>query len=138
MKKIDGYIKLLCEAGKANPSPPVGPALGQRGVNIMEFCKAFNAQTQKMEGLLPVVVTVFVDKSFTFEVKTPPVSYLLKKAAKVEKGSGEVPKVKAGKVSMSKVEEIAKTKMPDLNTDDLQAAVNIVSGTARSMGIEIV
>lgn len=138
MKKIDGYIKLLCEAGKANPSPPVGPALGQRGVNIMEFCKAFNAQTQKMEGLLPVVVTVFVDKSFTFEVKTPPVSYLLKKAAKVEKGSGEVPKVKAGKVPMSKVEEIAKTKMPDLNTDDLEAAVNIVSGTARSMGIEIV
>lgn len=138
MKKIDGYIKLLCEAGKANPSPPVGPALGQRGVNIMEFCKAFNAQTQKMEGLLPVVVTVFADKSFTFEVKTPPVSYLLKKAAKVQKGSGEVPKVKAGKVSKSAVEEIAKTKMPDLNTDDLQAAVNIVSGTARSMGIEIV
>jgi len=138
MKKIDGYIKLLCEAGKANPSPPVGPALGQRGVNIMEFCKAFNAQTQKMEGLLPVVVTVFVDKSFTFEVKTPPVSYLLKKAAKVEKGSGEVPKVKAGKVPKSKVEEIAKTKMPDLNTDDLEAAINIVSGTARSMGIEIV
>lgn len=104
----------------------------------MEFCKAFNAQTQKMEGLLPVVVTVFADKSFTFEVKTPPVSYLLKKAAKVQKGSGEVPKVKAGKVSKSAVEEIAKTKMPDLNTDDLQAAVNIVSGTARSMGIEIV
>lgn len=138
MKKIEGYIKLLCDAGKANPSPPVGPALGQRGVNIMEFCKAFNAQTQKMEGLLPVVVTVYADKSFSFEVKTPPVSYLLKKAAKVQKGSGEVPKIKAGKVSRSDVEEIAKTKMPDLNTDDLDAAVNIVSGTARSMGIEIV
>lgn len=137
MKKIDGYIKLLCEAGKATPSPPVGPALGQRGVNIMEFCKAFNAHTQKMEGLLPVIVTVYVDKSFTFEVKTPPVSYLLKKAAKVDKGSGEVPKIKAGKVSKAQVEEIAKTKMPDLNTNDLEAAKRIVSGTARSMGIEV-
>ena len=138
MKKIDGYIKLLVEAGKANPSPPVGPALGQRGVNIMEFCKAFNAKTQKMEGILPVVVTVYADKSFTFEVKSPPVSYLLKKAAKVQKGSGEAPKKKIGKVTRAQVEEIAKTKMPDLNTDNLDAATKIVSGAARSMGIEVV
>ncbi|HML93798.1 MAG TPA: 50S ribosomal protein L11 [Thermodesulfobacteriota bacterium] len=138
MKKIDGYIKLLVEAGKANPSPPVGPALGQRGVNIMEFCKAFNAKTQKMEGVLPVVVTVYADKSFSFEVKSPPVSYLLKKIAKVQKGSGEVPKKKVGKVTRAQVEEIAKTKMPDLNTDNLDAAMKIVSGTARSMGIEVV
>jgi len=138
MKKIDGYIKLLVEAGKANPSPPVGPALGQRGVNIMEFCKAFNAKTQKMEGILPVVVTVYADKSFTFEVKSPPVSYLLKKAAKVQKGSGEAPKKKVGKVTRAQVEEIAKTKMPDLNTDNLDAATKIVSGAARSMGIEVV
>ncbi|MCL4245661.1 MAG: 50S ribosomal protein L11 [Candidatus Dadabacteria bacterium] len=138
MKKIDGYIKLLVEAGKANPSPPVGPALGQRGVNIMEFCKTFNARTQKMEGILPVVVTVYADKSFTFEVKSPPVSYLLKKAAKVEKGSGEAPKKKVGKVTKAQVEEIAKTKMPDLNTDNLDAAMKIVSGAARSMGIEVV
>ena len=138
MKKIDGYIKLLVEAGKANPSPPVGPALGQRGVNIMEFCKTFNAKTQKMEGILPVVVTVYADKSFTFEVKSPPVSYLLKKAAKVQKGSGEAPKKKVGKVTRAQVEEIAKTKMPDLNTDNLDAATKIVSGAARSMGIEVV
>ena len=138
MKKIDGYIKLLVEAGKANPSPPVGPALGQRGVNIMEFCKAFNAKTQKMEGVLPVVVTVYADKSFSFEVKSPPVSYLLKKMAKVQKGSGEVPKKKVGRVTRAQVEEIAKTKMPDLNTDNLDAATKIVSGTARSMGIEVV
>lgn len=137
MKKIDGYVKLLVEAGKATPSPPVGPALGQRGVNIMEFCKAFNAQTQKTEGVLPVVVTVYTDKSFSFEVKSPPVSYLLKKAAKIEKGSGEAPKKKAGKLTRSQVEEIARIKMPDLNTDDLDAAVKIVSGTARSMGIEV-
>lgn len=137
MKKIDGYVKLLVEAGKATPSPPVGPALGQRGVNIMEFCKAFNAQTQKAEGILPVVVTVYTDKSFSFEVKSPPVSYLLKKAAKIEKGSGEAPKKKAGKLTRSQVEEIARIKMPDLNTDDLEAAVKIVSGTARSMGIEV-
>lgn len=138
MKKIDGYIKLLVEAGKANPSPPVGPALGQRGVNIMEFCKAFNAKTQKMEGVLPVVVTVYADKSFSFEVKSPPVSYLLKKMAKVQKGSGEAPKKKVGKVTRAQVEEIAKTKMPDLNTDNLEAAMKIVSGAARSMGIEVV
>jgi large subunit ribosomal protein L11 len=137
MKKIDGYVKLLVEAGKATPSPPVGPALGQRGVNIMEFCKAFNAQTQKAEGVLPVVVTVYSDKSFSFEVKTPPVSYLLKKAAKIEKGSGEALKKKVAKLSRSQVEEIARIKMPDLNTNDLEAAVKIVSGTARSMGIEV-
>ncbi len=137
MKKIDGYIKLLVDAGKATPSPPVGPALGQRGVNIMEFCKAFNAQTAKMEGLLPVTVTVYADRSFSFEVRTPPVSYLLKKAAKVDKGSGEALKVQVGKVTKAQVEEIAKTKLPDLNTNDIQAASNIVAGTARSMGIEI-
>ncbi len=138
MKKIDGYIKLLVDAGKANPSPPVGPALGQRGVNIMEFCKAFNAETAKLEGLLPVTVTVYADRSFSFEVKSPPVSYLLKKAAKVGKGSAEALKVKVGKVTKAQVEEIAKTKMPDLNTDDLAAASNIVAGTARSMGIDVV
>lgn len=138
MKKIDGYIKLLVEAGKANPSPPVGPALGQRGVNIMEFCKAFNAQTSKTEGLLPVTVTVYADKSFSFEVRTPPVSYLLKKAAKIDKGSDLALKVKVGKVTKAQVEEIAKTKLPDLNTNDIEAASNIVAGTARSMGIDIV
>ena len=137
MKKIDGYIKLLVDAGKATPSPPVGPALGQRGVNIMEFCKAFNAETSKMEGLLPVTVTVYVDKSFSFIVKTPPVSYLLKKAANIQKGSGEVHKVKAGAVTRSQVEEIAKTKLPDLNTDSIEAASKIVEGTARSMGIDV-
>ena len=125
MKKIDGYIKLLVDAGKATPSPPVGPALGQRGVNIMEFCKAFNAETSKMEGLLPVTVTVYADKSFSFIVKTPPVSYLLKKAAMIDKGSGEVPKVKVGTVTRAQVEEIAKTKLPDLNTDSLEAASKI-------------
>lgn len=137
MKKIDGYLKLLIEAGKASPSPPVGPALGQKGINIMEFCKAFNAQTSNSQGLLPVVVTVFADRSFTFEVKTPPVSYLLKKAAGIEKGSGQVPRVKAGSVSRAKVEEIAKTKMEDLNTESLEAASRIVEGTAKSMGIDI-
>ena len=137
MKKIDGYIKLLVDAGKATPSPPVGPALGQRGVNIMEFCKAFNADTSKMEGLLPVTVTVYADKSFSFIVKTPPVSYLLKKAAQIDKGSGEVPKVKVGSVTRSQVEEIAKTKLPDLNTDNLEAASKIVEGTARTMGIDV-
>ncbi len=137
MKKIDGYIKLLVDAGKATPSPPVGPALGQRGVNIMEFCKAFNAQSAKLEGLLPVTVTVYADKSFSFEVKTPPASYLLKKAAKVEKGSGEVPRVKVGSVTKAQVQEIAKIKLPDLNTDDIEAASNIIAGTARSMGIDV-
>lgn len=137
MKKIDSYIKLLIPAGKASPSPPVGPALGQKGVNIMEFCKAFNAQTANKEGLFPVVVTVYADRSFNFEIKTPPVSYLLKKAAGIEKGSGQVPRVKAGSVTMKQVEEIAQTKMQDLNTNDMNAARNIVQGTAKSMGIEI-
>ena len=138
MKKIDGYLKLLIDAGKASPSPPVGPALGQKGINIMEFCKAFNAQTSNKEGLLPVVVTVYADRSFSFEVKTPPVSYLLKKAAGIEKGSGQVPRVKAGTVPRNKVEEIAKIKLEDLNTDNIEAAFKIVEGTAKSMGIDIV
>lgn len=138
MKKVIGEVKLLIPAGKATPSPPVGPALGQRGVNIMEFCKAFNAQTSKMEGLLPAIVTVYADRSFSFVIKTPPVSYMLKKAAGIEKGSGEVPRVKAGKVTRAQVEEIAKTKIEDLNTDDIESARRIVEGTARSMGIEVV
>ncbi len=138
MKKVIGQIKLLVEAGKANPAPPVGPALGQKGVNIMEFCKAFNAKTSKMEGLLPVIVTVYADRSFSFHIKTPPASYLLKKAAGVEKGSGDVPRVKAGKVTKEQVREIARKKMPDLNTDDEEQAARIVEGTARSMGIEVV
>ncbi len=138
MKKVIGEIKLLIPAGKATPSPPVGPALGQKGVNIMEFCKAFNAQTAKMEGLLPVIVTVYADRSFSFVIKTPPVSYLLKKAAGIEKGSGQVPKVKAGRITREQVREIASVKLPDLNTDDIEAAMRIVEGTARSMGIEIV
>lgn len=138
MKKIVGEVKLLIPAGKATPSPPVGPALGQRGVNIMEFCKAFNAQTSKMEGLLPAIVTVYADRSFSFVIKTPPVSYLLKKAAGIEKGSGETPRVKSGKVTKSQVEEIAKAKLADLNTDSIDAAIRIVEGTARSMGIEVV
>lgn len=137
MKKIDGYLKLLIEAGKANPSPPVGPALGQKGINIMEFCKAFNAQTSDSQGLLPVLVTVYADRSFTFEIKSPPVSYLLKKAAKIEKGSSHVPRVKAGSVSRGQVEEIAKTKLDDLNTNSLEAACKIIEGTARSMGIDV-
>ncbi|HEX9830147.1 MAG TPA: 50S ribosomal protein L11 [Thermodesulfobacteriota bacterium] len=138
MKKVIGEVKLLIRAGKATPSPPVGPALGQRGVNIMEFCKAFNAQTSKVEGLLPAIVTVYSDRSFSFVIKTPPVSYLLKKAAGIEKGSGEVPRVKAGKITRSQLEEIARAKLADLNTDNLEAAQRIVEGTARSMGIEIV
>lgn len=137
MKKIDGYLKLLIDAGKASPSPPVGPALGQKGINIMEFCKAFNAQTSKKEGLLPVVVTVYADRSFTFEVKTPPVSYLLKKAAGIEKGSGQVPRVKVGTVTRENVNEIAKIKLEDLNTDNMEAAFKIIEGTAKSMGIDI-
>ena len=122
MKKIAGSLKLLCEAGKASPAPPIGPALGQKGVNIMEFCKAFNAETQKLEGILPVVVTVYADRSFTFQVKTPPVSYLIKKAAKIKKGSQTTPMVKAGNISQSQVEEIAKVKMEDLNANDIESA----------------
>ncbi len=137
MKKEVAQIKLLIEAGKASPAPPVGPALGQRGVNIMEFCKAFNAQTSKSEGLLPVVVTVYADRSFSYIVKTPPVSYLLKKAAGIEKGSGEVPRVKAGNVSKDQVRQIAERKLEDLNTDNLDSAMRIVEGTARSMGLDV-
>lgn len=138
MKKVTGEVKLLIPAGKATPSPPVGPALGQKGVNIMEFCKGFNAQSSKMEGLLPVIVTVFSDRSFTFVIKTPPVSYLLKKAAGIEKGSGTVPKVKAGKVTKAQLKDIATLKLTDLNADDVEAAMRIVEGTAKSMGIDIV
>jgi len=138
-KKIDAYIKLQVAAGQANPSPPVGPALGQRGVNIMEFCKQFNAETQGIEpGLpIPVVITVYSDKSFTFVKKTPPASVLLRKAAGVAKGSAKPNMDKVGKVTRAQVEEIAKTKMPDLNCSDLEAAVRIVAGSARSMGLEV-
>lgn len=137
MKKISGYIKLLIEAGKASPSPPVGPALGQRGVNIMEFCKAFNAQTSSSEGLLPVTVTVYADRSFDLQIKTPPTTYLLKKAASVEKGSGSTPRTKAGKITEEQAREIAQRKLEDLNTDEIDAALMVVRGTARSMGIDI-
>ena len=138
-KKVVGYIKLQVPAGKANPSPPIGPALGQRGLNIMEFCKAFNAQTQKMEpGLpIPVVITAFADKSFTFIMKTPPASILIKKAAKVEKGSKTPHTDKVGKQTRAQAEEIAKTKMPDLTAADMDAAVRTIAGSARSMGIEV-
>lgn len=137
-KKIDTYIKLQVPAGEANPSPPVGPALGQHGLNIMEFCKTFNAQTQKMEkGMpIPVVITVFSDKSFTFITKTPPASILLKKAAGIPKGSGTPHTDKVGKVNRAQLEEIATTKMADLNANDMDAAVKIIAGSARSMGIE--
>ena len=138
-KKIDAYIKLQVPAGGANPSPPVGPALGQHGVNIMEFCKAFNAKTQEMEqGLpVPVVITVFSDKSFTFITKTPPAAVLLRKAAGVPKGSGEPNKNKVGKVTRDQLEEIAKTKDPDLTAADIDAAVRTIAGTARSMGLDV-
>jgi large subunit ribosomal protein L11 len=138
-KKVTGYIKLQVPAGQANPSPPVGPALGQHGVNIMEFCKTFNAQTQGMEaGLpIPVVITVYNDRSFTFITKTPPAAVLLRKAAGVEKGSGTPNTNKVGKVNRKQLEEIAKVKMPDLTAADLDAAVRTVAGTARSMGIEV-
>ena len=137
-KKISGYIKLQIPAGKANPSPPVGPALGQKGVNIMEFCKQFNARTSDKEGLIiPVVITVFADKSFTFITKTPPAAVLLKKAAKVEKGSAESNRNKIGKVTKNQVKEIAELKMPDLNAYDVDHAMSMVAGTARSMGISV-
>jgi large subunit ribosomal protein L11 len=137
-KKIIAYIKLQVPAGQANPSPPIGPALGQHGVNIMEFCKAFNARTQGQEGMItPVVLTVFADRSFTFVTKTPPASVLLKKAAQIAKGSPVPNRDKVGTVTRAQVEEIAKLKMPDLNTDTLKAAVRIIEGTARSMGLEI-
>lgn len=138
MKKISGYIKLQIPAGQANPAPPVGPALGQKGVNIMEFCKQFNAKTKDQSGLIiPVVITVFSDKSFVFITKTPPAAVLLTKAAKIEKGSGEPNRTKVGKVSLAQVREIAQTKMEDLNAHDIEAAINMIAGTARSMGITV-
>jgi len=137
-KKIDSFIKLQIPAGKANPSPPVGPALGQKGVNIMEFCKQFNARTQDKDGMIiPVVITVYSDKSFTFITKTPPVAVLLKRAAKLEKGSAESNKTKVGKVTKSQVKEIAESKMPDLNAFDVEHAMSMIAGTARSMGIVV-
>ena len=137
-KKVTGFIKLQIPAGQANPAPPVGPALGQQGVNIMEFCKTFNARTKGQEGMIiPVVVTVYADRSFTFITKTPPASILLKKMAGVEKGSGDPARVKVGSVTRAQVLEIAKLKMPDLGTDDIEKAVTIIEGTARSVGIEI-
>jgi large subunit ribosomal protein L11 len=138
-KKVTALIKLQIPAGKANPSPPVGPALGQQGVNIMEFCKAYNARTQDQAGLIiPVVITVYADRSFTFITKTPPASVLLLKAAKVPKGSGVPNKDKVGKVTKAQVEEIAKVKMPDLNACNIEGAMRIIEGTARSMGLEVV
>jgi len=138
-KKIIGFIKLQVPAGKANPSPPIGPALGQRGLNIMEFCKAFNAQTQGIEpGMpIPVVITAFADKSFTFVMKTPPATYLIKKAAGVQKGSPKPNTDKVGKLSRTQAEEIAKTKMADLTAADMDAAVRTIAGSARSMGITV-
>lgn len=138
MKKVVGFIKLQIPAGQANPAPPVGPALGQKGVNIMEFCKQFNARTQSQQGLvIPVVITVYADKSFTFITKTPPASVLLAKAAKIEKGSGEPNRNKVGKVTKKDVRAIAELKMPDLNAHDIDAAMKMIAGTARSMGIVI-
>jgi len=138
-KKVVGFIKLQVPAGKANPSPPIGPALGQRGLNIMEFCKAFNAATQKMEpGLpVPVVITAYQDKSFTFVMETPPASILIKKAAKIESGSKRPNTEKVGRITRAQVEEIAKAKMPDLTAADLNAAVRTIAGSARSMGVDV-
>jgi large subunit ribosomal protein L11 len=139
-KKIQGYVKLEIPAGAANPSPPVGPALGQAGLNIMEFCKSFNAATQNMEQgtPTPVVITVFQDKSFTFVTKTPPASFFLKKAAKIKKGAGLVGRETAGRVTVAQCREIAETKLQDLNANDLDAATEMIKGTARSMGLEVV
>jgi large subunit ribosomal protein L11 len=138
-KKVIAQVKLQVEAGKANPSPPIGPALGQHGVNIMDFCKAFNARTANDEGMIiPVVLTVYQDKSFTFITKTPPAAVLLKKAAGIAKGAGDVKAETVGKVSRDQVEEIAKKKMPDLNAVDMDAACKIIEGTARSMGLDVV
>ena len=138
MKKIEAFIKLQVSAGKANPSPPIGPALGQHGLNIMQFCKEFNARTQGQGDLIiPVVITVYADRSFTFVTKTPPASILLKKAAKLEKGSGEPNKTKVGSVTMKQVEDIASQKMEDLNAVSIESASRSIAGTARSMGIEV-
>jgi large subunit ribosomal protein L11 len=135
-KKIEAYIKLQVQAGAANPSPPVGPALGQHGLNIMEFCKAFNASTQKMDGPVPVVITVYSDRSFTFETKTPPASYLLKKAAGIKSGSARPNTDKVGKVTRAQLEEIAELKMKDLTAADMNAAVRTIAGSARAMGLD--
>jgi large subunit ribosomal protein L11 len=138
-KKVVGEVKLQIPAGNANPAPPVGPALGQHGVNIMGFCKEFNARTKGQEGfIIPVVITIYGDRSFTFITKTPPASDLLKKAAQIAKGSGEPNKTKVGKISMQQVEEIAKQKLPDLNTKSLESAKRIIAGSARSMGVDVV
>ncbi|MEJ2408225.1 MAG: 50S ribosomal protein L11 [Novosphingobium sp.] len=139
-KKIEGYIKLQVPAGAANPSPPIGPALGQRGVNIMEFCKAFNAATQEMEKGMPIptIITVYADRSFTFVTKTPPATFLIKKAANLKSGSKEPGKVSAGKIERSKLAEIAQVKMADLNANDIEAATKIIEGSARAMGLEVV
>jgi len=137
MKKVTGQIKLQLPAGKANPAPPVGPALGQHGVNIMQFCKEFNAKTQGGDMIIPVVITVYSDRSFTFILKTPPASELIKKAAAVEKGSGEPNRKKVGKLTPAALKEIAQKKMSDLNANDIDAAMSIIAGTARSMGIEV-
>jgi len=138
-KKVQGYIKLQVPAGSANPSPPIGPALGQQGVNIMEFCKQFNAQTQKLEkGLpIPVVITVYTDRSFTFIMKTPPAAVLIRKAIGIEKGSGTPNTAKVGKISRKQLEEVAKMKQPDLTAADLEAAVRTIAGSARSMGVDV-
>jgi large subunit ribosomal protein L11 len=138
-KKVTGFLKLLVPAGAANPAPPIGPALGQRGLNIMEFCKAFNAATQKMEkGMpIPVTLTIYQDRSFTFEMRTPPVSYFLKKAAKLEKGSRTPGIASAGEVSKSQIKEIAQQKMKDLNCDTVEAAMTMIEGSARSMGLQV-
>jgi len=139
-KKIEGYIKLQVPAGTANPSPPIGPALGQRGVNIMEFCKAFNAHTQELEKGMPIptTITVYADRSFTFTTKSPPATFLLKKAAKLKSGSKEPGKVSSGKIARSELTKIAETKMADLNANDLEQATKIIEGTARSMGLDVV
>ena len=137
-KKITGYIKLQIQAGQANPSPPVGPALGQHGVNIMEFCKAFNAKTQEMSGkLIPVEITVYADRSFSFITKTPPTSFLIMDAIKLKKGSGEPNKEKVGEITEKQIKEIAETKMPDLNAASIESAMSMVKGTARSMGVTV-
>ena len=137
-KKVVGQIKLQLPGGQATPAPPVGPALGQHGLNIMDFCKAFNARTQGQQGIIiPTIITVYADRTYSFITKTPPASFLLRRAAGIEKGSGEPNRVKVAKLTMSQVEEIAKTKMPDLNTESLEAAIQIILGTARSMGVEI-
>ncbi len=139
-KKIEGYIKLQVPAGTANPSPPIGPALGQRGVNIMEFCKAFNAATDSLEKGMPIptTITVYADRSFTFVTKTPPASFLLKKLAKLKSGSKEPGKISAGTIKQSQIKEIAETKMADLNANDIDQAMKIIEGSARSMGLEVV